>query len=260
MPSWARTHPLSADRVRRATQKAQATGRAGTGLRNRDAFLAQIDGIMVDDDPRQGVVEGRNFIHPYLRLRFTVPEGYGIQNGTRAVSIAGQRGQAQFAGGRFDGDLDTYVAQAFRSIVGQNAQLGYVQTRSATINGLPAAYSTARVNTQSGQVDLSIVAYRWDSDTAYHFAMITPAGSGLGPFGSMVQSIGRISAAEAAAIRPRVVDVVTVGPRDSVSSLAARMAYGDLKEERFRVLNGLAQGEGLRPGQKVKIVVYGARG
>src|SRR5688572_21739129 len=40
-PSWARTHPLSADRVRRATQKAQATRRAGAGLRNRDAFLAQ---------------------------------------------------------------------------------------------------------------------------------------------------------------------------------------------------------------------------
>ncbi|HEX8571488.1 MAG TPA: M48 family metalloprotease [Allosphingosinicella sp.] len=259
VPSWARTHPLSADRVRRATQKAQATGRAGTGIRNRDAFLAQIDGLMVDDDPRQGVVEGRNFLHPYLRLRFAVPEGYGIQNGVRAVSIVGQRGQAQFAGGRFNGDLGTYIGQAFQAIVGQNAQIGYVQPRGTTINGIPAAYSTARVNTQSGPVDLTIVAYRWDSDTAYHFAMITPAGSGLGPFDSMIRSIGRMGAAEAAAIRPRVIDVVTVGPRDTLASLAGRMAYSDLKEERFRVLNGLAAGEAPRPGQKVKIVVYGTR-
>jgi predicted Zn-dependent protease len=258
-PSWARSHPLSADRVTRATKTAQATGRAGTGLRNRDAFLAQIDGIMVDDDPKQGVIDGRTYTHPDLRLRFAVPDGYGMQNGTRAVSIVGQRGQAQFAGGRFGGDLGAYIGQVFRSIAGQQAQLGYTQPRGTTINGVPAAYSTARVNTQSGQVDLTVVAYRWDSDTAYHFAMITPAGSGLGPFESMVGSLGRISAAEAAAIRPRVIDVVTVGPRDSVATLAARMAYGDHKEERFRVLNGLASGAQPRAGQKVKIVVYGNR-
>ncbi len=62
-PSWARTHPLSADRVTRATKTASATGRAGTGLRNRDLFLARIDGIMVDDDPKQGVIDGRD-LHP----------------------------------------------------------------------------------------------------------------------------------------------------------------------------------------------------
>lgn len=258
-PSWARSHPLSADRVTRATRTAQGTGRAGTGLRNRDAFLAQIDGIMVDDDPRQGVIDGRTYTHPDLRLRFAVPDGYGMQNGTKAVSIVGQRGQAQFAGGRFGGDLGAYIGQQFRSIAGQQVQLGYTEPRATTINGLAAAYSTARVNTQSGQVDLTIVAYRWDSDTAYHFAMITPAGSGLGPFESMVQSLGRISAAQAAAIRPRVIDVVTVGPRDSVATLAARMAYSDHQEERFRVLNGLASGASPRPGQKVKIVVYGSR-
>src|SRR5688572_8672779 len=61
-PSWSRTHPLSADRVRRATDKARGTGR-GTGLRNRDQFLAMVDGMMVDDDPRQGIIDGRNFLH-----------------------------------------------------------------------------------------------------------------------------------------------------------------------------------------------------
>lgn len=259
VPSWARTHPLSADRVTRATRQAAATGKAGRGMRNRDAFLAQIDGIMVDDDPKQGVIDGRTYTHPDLRLRFAVPDGYGMQNGIRAVTIAGQSGQAQFSGGRFNGNLGTYIAQAFQAIAGQQAQMGYTEPRRTTVNGLPAAYSTARVNTQQGQVDLTIFAYQWDSDTAYHFAMITPAGSGLGPFGSMVQSLGRISASEAAAIRPRVIDVVTVGPRDTVASLASRMAYNDYKEERFRVLNGLASNAALRSGQKVKIVVYGTR-
>jgi len=258
-PSWARSHPLSADRVSNATRAASATGRAGAGLRNRDAFLARIDGMMVDDDPRQGVIDGRTFTHPDLRLSFAVPNGYGMQNGARAVGIAGQGGQAQFAGGRFGGDLGAYIQQVLQAIVGEQAQVGYTQPQGTTINGIPAAYSTARVNTQSGPVDLTVFAYRWDSDTAYHFAMITPAGSGLGPFAPMVQSLTRISASEAAAIRPRVIDVVTVGPRDTVASLAGRMAYKDLKEERFRVFNGLAPGASVRAGQKVKIVVFGSR-
>jgi predicted Zn-dependent protease len=258
-PSWARTHPLSADRVRRATQKAQATGKANSGLRNRDTFLAQMDGLMVDDDPKQGVIDGRTFTHPDLRLRFFVPTGYGMQNGVRAVSIVGQRGQAQFSGGRHTGDLGSYVAQVFRAIGGQQQQVNYSEPRRTTINGLPAAYSSARVSTQQGQLDLSVVAYQWDNDTVYHFAMITPAGSGIGPFESMIDSLSRISASEAAAIRPRVIDVVTVGPRDTVSTLAARMAYNDLKEERFRVMNGLEAGQALRAGQKVKIVVFGTR-
>ena len=258
-PSWARTHPLSEARVRRATQKAQATGAVGRGVRNRDQFLAQVDGLLVDDDPRQGVIEGRNFLHPDLRLRFTVPTGYGMQNSARAVAIVGQQGQAQFSTGAFNGNLDTYIAAVFRGIGGQQQQIQYSQPRSTTINGIPAAYSSARVATQQGQLDLTVVAYQWDSNTAYHFAMITPAGSGIGPFASMVESFGRLTAQEAAAIRPRVIDVVTVGRGDTVQSLAARMAYTDYREERFRVLNAIGAGRALTPGQKVKLVVYGTR-
>ncbi|HEY0626890.1 MAG TPA: M48 family metalloprotease [Allosphingosinicella sp.] len=258
-PSWARTHPLSADRVSRAQREAQRTGAAGRGLRNREQYLNMIDGIFVDDDPAQGVVDGRTFSHPDLRLRFVVPQGYGIQNGTRAVSISGSNGQAQFSGGSYTGDLGTYIAQVFRSLGGNQAQIPFTQPQSTTVNGIPAAYSTARVNSQQGQVDVSVFAYRWDSNTVYHFATITRAGQGLGPFASMVQSISRLTAAQASAIRPRVIDVVTVRAGDTIQSLASRMAYSDLKTERFLTLNGLQANSRLAPGQRVKVVVYGTR-
>jgi predicted Zn-dependent protease len=79
------------------------------------------------------------------------------------------------------------------------------------------------------------------------------------PFGSMLDSLRRISPAEAASIRPRVIDVVTVARGDTVASLGARMAYRDYQVERFASLNGLARGAALVPGQKVKLVVYGPR-
>lgn len=260
VPAWAQTHPLSADRVRRASQTAQSTRRIGTGLRNRDQFLAQLDGILVDDDPRQGIIEGRDFLHPDLRLGFTVPQGYGIQNGTRAVSVTGSNGQAQFSTGQFNGNLGTYIAQVFQSIAGQQAgQLQIPQPRSTTVNGIPAAYTTATAQTQQGQVDVTVFAYQWDQDTAYHFVTLTRGGSGIGPFAPLVGSLRRLTAAQAAEIRPRMLDVVTVRSGETVQSLANRMAYNDLKLERFLTLNGLQANSRLVPGQKVKLVVYGTR-
>jgi predicted Zn-dependent protease len=260
VPSWARTHPLSEERVRRALQRAQATGRANSGLRNRDQFLAQVDGVLVDDDPRQGIVEGASFLHPDLRLAFTVPRGFQMQNGTRAVSITGTSGQAQFSTLPFNGNMGAYIGQVFQSIAGQQAgQLQIPQPRTTSVNGIPAAYTTATAQTQQGQVDVSVFAYQWDSNTAYHFVMLTRAGQGIGPFAPLVGSLRRLSASEAAAIRPRVLDVVTVRAGDTVQSLASRMAYRDLQLERFLTLNSLQANSQLRPGDKVKLVVYGER-
>ena len=100
LPEWALTHPLSENRMERALDEARATGRLGTGLRNRDRFLSQLEGIYVDDDPAQGIIDGTLFTHPDLRIQFRVPAGYLMSNGTYAVTIAGSAGKAQFSGGR----------------------------------------------------------------------------------------------------------------------------------------------------------------
>jgi predicted Zn-dependent protease len=258
-PSWARSHPLSADRVSRATQQAQATGRAGQGMRNREQHLAAISGMIFDDDPAQGVIEGQEFLHPDLRVGFTAPQGFGMQNGTRAVSVIGQGGQAQFSTAAFQGNLGTYINQVFQALAGNQTQIQVPAPRTTTVNGIPAAWSTARVQAQQGQVDVTVFAYQFESNRAYHFAMITPAGSGLGPFSSMVQSVRRLTAQQAAAVRPRVVQIVTVGAGDTVQSLAGRMAYTSHQVDRFRVLNGLATNQNVQAGQRVKLVVYGNR-
>lgn len=258
-PEWASSHPLSENRVSQAAQIARQNARGAGGLRNRDAFLSQLDGVMVDDDPAQGVIEGRSFIHPDLKLQFIVPTGYLMQNGTTAVTIQGSAGQAQFSGGRFNGNIEAYIGQVLQQLTGGQAQIQLGPLQRTQVNGIPATYVTGRANTSSGAVDVSVFAYQWDRDTAYHFVTLTRAGQGLSPFASMINSLRRISNAEAAAIRPRVIDVVNVGRGDTIQSLAARMAYRDFQVDRFLALNGLTGTSRLAPGQKVKIVVYGTR-
>jgi predicted Zn-dependent protease len=258
-PEWASTHPLSENRMQRALQQARATGRLGTGARNRDQFLAQLEGVYVDDDPAQGIIEGATFTHPDLKIQFVVPTGYRMQNGADAVTISGSAGKAQFRGGRYQGTLDQAILVAFQNLTRNEVRLAIPPPQHTTINGMPAAFTTARYQSSSGVIDASVVAYQWERDRIYYFVMMTPGGYGIQPFATMINSLRRISPQEAAAIRPRIIHVISVGPGDTVQSLASRMAYRDFKLERFLSLNGLQANSRLAPGQKIKLVVYGQR-
>ena len=155
--------------------------------------------------------------------------------------------------------MDAYISQVLRQLTGGRAQIALGPSQRTNVNGIAATYVTGRANTSSGAVDVGIFVYQWDADTAYHFVTLTRAGQGLNPFASMINSVRRISAAEASAIRPRVIDVVTVKSGDTAQSLASRMAYRNYQLDRFLSLNGLSAGTALVPGQKVKLVVYGTK-
>nr|WP_243853787.1 M48 family metalloprotease [Sphingopyxis panaciterrae] len=255
LPEWASTHPDPASRVRNAEALAS---RAGTGgVRNADAFLTSVDGVLYGDDPKQGVVEGNEFLHPDFKLKFAVPNGYGMQNGASAVSVSGNGGQAQFSTGAYHGDMNAYIAAVFKSVAG-NASISPGNLQRTTVNGIPATYAVARANTQSGQVDVTVFAYEFSKTQAFHFVALTKAG-GAGVFNPMFNSVRRLNTAEAAAIKPRRIDVVTVGRADTVAGLAKRMAYSNYQSERFQVLNRLSATSRLTPGQKVKLVVYASR-
>ncbi|MBD3813920.1 MAG: M48 family metalloprotease [Betaproteobacteria bacterium] len=250
IPEWASTHPDPASRV----QAAYAKAGNGGGVLNRDTFLTRIDGLMYGDDPAQGVIEGRQFIHPQLGLSFMAPDGFYMVNGTRAVSINGQSGQAQMSTAAYNGNLDTYVTSVFKALGGTQQTLAPSSIEHTTVNGLPAAYGTARVTSGSSQVDVVVFAYQFSKTQAFHFAAIAPAGK-AGVFSPMFNSMRRITSAEAASVVPRRLDVVTVARGDTVASLSKRMAYTDSPEARFRALNGLGANDTLQAGQKVKIVV-----
>ena len=253
LPEWASTHPDPASRVREAASLTQGM----TGVTNADTFLTRIDGLLYGDDPAQGVIEGNQFIHPQLRLSFAAPQGFYMVNGTSAVSIQGQGGQAQLSLAQYNGNLDSYVRNVFAALGGNQQQLAPQSIQRTTVNGIPAAYGTARVNSGNGQVDVAVFAYEFAPDRAYHFQAITPAGR-MGTFTPMFNSMRRVTASEAANVIPRRIEVVTVRSGDTIQSLSRRMAYTNGQEARFRVLNSLDSNAQLRAGQKVKLVVRGS--
>ncbi len=252
VPAWASTHPDPAARVRAALARA---GSGATGRDNRKAFLDAIRGLPVGDDPKQGVAEGRKFIHPVYRFAFEAPQGFALSNGTDAVTIAGQSGQGKLTTAAYNGNLEAYVRSAFAGL-SEQSRIEPQDVRRTTVNGIPVAYGTAQVNSSSsGVLNVAIYAYEFRPDQAFHFVTIVRAGQ-ANPFEGMVNSMRRISEAEAGSVRARKIDVVTVRSGDTVQSLARRMAYTDYQLERFLVLNALTSSSRLTPGQQVKIAVY----
>lgn len=254
VPEWASTHPDPASRVRTALTMA---GTGAGGSTNRDLFLSKIAGLTYGDDPEQGIVEGNAFTHPVMKFYFHAPNGFFLLNGTRAVSISGQAGKGQFSTGPYGGDLDGYVRAAFAGLTDKNSpQLNPGNVSRTTVNGLPAAYATARVDQGNGsQVDVTVFAYEFAKDQAFHFVTIAQAGGGA-VFDPMYASMRRITQDEAGKVKPRKLVVVAAKSGDTAQSLAARMAYSSAQLERFLVLNGLTATSTIAAGQKVKLVTY----
>lgn len=249
VPTWFSTHPNGADRVARARQLAQASGKAqGAGTQDI-VFLKMLDGMRYDDDPAQGIVDGQTFRHPGLKLRFTAPAGYALANGADAVTIAGARGRAQFKMGAATADLAAFIADRFKELGAT------IDPATVRVTGKSASASVA-ASANNQPVDATIAALAWPGAT-YYFVVVTPQGSGIGPFQPLIDSLAPLTDAEAAAITGKRLRVIAVKKGDTIDALARRMAYPAFQKERFLTLNGLAEGTALKPGTLVKIVVTG---
>lgn len=258
-PAWARTHPLTGERVDRALQSARATRTPPGALpENEQAFYAAIDGMRFGDDPEQGYVMGERFAHPGLGIGFEAPRGFVLTNSPRAVKIEAQGGvSGEFAAGRLQGSLEDYAITTLRRLVG-NTPVQAGRPDRTRINGIEAVVLPARAQTRNGVVDVTVAAYADGGQDAYHFVTLAPAGQG-GALDPLFGSFHRLSERERAELRPRVIEVVTVRPGDTVQSLSSRMAVEELRAERFMAMNDIGPGETLRPGQKVKLVSYARR-
>src|SRR3546814_3521935 len=114
--------------------------------------------------------------------------------------------------------MNAYIASVLKAI-GGDANLTPSAIQRTTVNGIAASYTPVCANSQSGQVDVTVFAYEFARNSAFHFVALTKAG-GAGSFNSMFGSLRRLRESEAAAIRTRRVDVVTVRSGDEVASHA----------------------------------------
>jgi predicted Zn-dependent protease len=250
-PDFLSSHPATPERITNALANARQFGAPSTYAgRDRTAYLSGIDGIVFGEDPSEGFVRGRRFLHPRLAFTFTAPEGFTLDNTAQAVlGVKHGGGQAL--------RLDVVRVPAEQTLAayltsGWIENIDAATVEDVTINGFAAATAAAK----GDQWDFRLYAIRFGSDV-YRFIFAakhrTPEIDRV--FRDSVGTFRRMSLAEIEDAKPLRLQVVTVGPNDTVEKLASRMAVTDRQVERFRVLNGIEAGARLKSGTEVKIVV-----
>jgi predicted Zn-dependent protease len=123
--------------------------------------------------------------------------------------------------------------------------------QTTTVNGLEAA--TARATADRWDFDITVIRI---GSQIFRFLTAVPKGSAaLEPTAQQLRaSFRRISPEEAASLKPLRVRVVTVGAKDDIGTLSARMMGTDRKLELFRLINALGPTAQVTPGMRVKII------
>jgi predicted Zn-dependent protease len=250
-PDFLSSHPATPERISNALANARQFGAPSTYAgRDKNAYLSGIDGIVFGEDPSEGFVRGRRFLHPRLGFTFTAPESFVLDNTAQAVLGVKHGGNQALR-------LDVVRVPAEQTLAayltsGWIENIDAATVEDVTINGFPGATAAAK----GDQWDFRLYAIRFGSDV-YRFIYAakhrTPEADRI--FRESIGTFRRMSLAEIEEAKPLRVQVVTVGPGDTVEKLATRMAVADRQVERFRVLNGLEAGARLKSGSEVKIVV-----
>lgn len=256
-PVRAGDHPALTDRL--AAARRDASGFAGRGVRNREAYLANLDGLVWGDGPAQGFLSGRSFVHPELGFAFDAPAGYLLENRPDAVAASGPAGALLLMDSVPDpGESpEEYLVRNWARDIGRGVGTGRIEgLRRTSLGGLPAAQAEIALHAPGSArvAELTVVRLR---DRFYRLTGLHLPGDAAGreALAEAAASFRPLSAAERARARPLRIRIHTIAPGDDVTALASAMPVGPGARAWFQVLNGLHPGDGLRVGEEIKLVV-----
>ncbi len=248
-PDFLTTHPATPERIKNALANARQFGSPGSGERDRNEYLADLDGLPYGEDPSEGFVRGRRFLHSKLGFTFLAPPGFVLDNTAQAV--------LGLKGGNEAMRLDVVSVPAEQSLSdylksGWMEKVDPSSVEEFAVNGFPAATATATGDDWS----FRLFAVRFGSDVyRFIFAAKDRTAQVDRSFRESIATFRRMSLKESEQVHPLRLKIVAVGANDTVETLARRMATGDHSLDRFRVINGLGPHDAVKPGAKVKIVV-----
>ena len=261
-PNWLATHPAPADRVAGVAGTVESllaeTDNLSALRVDRAGYLARIEGIVYGDNPEQGVVRGREFLHPALRFALEFPVGWEVHNGAEVV-VAREPGQ------------DRYMLLQIAEETGYDLQrtaergmagTGFVEVQGTTseINGLDAYVGTYTQDVRGVGPMIARVAFIRSGSSVYLVGAFADAdGYRLieREVHDSLHSFRQLSRDEADRIRPNRVAVYGVQDGDTWQRIAQRVGAETVPAATLAIMNGYPVNEQPLPGDIVKIVQPG---
>lgn len=254
------THPRTAERIEQAIELASGAvdieQKNGSQLKGPE-YLAKIDGMIFGDDISQGIIRGNSFIHPEMGIRYDVPDGFRMINSpTKVVATKGDVAAIVFDNANPEDvkkstSLKNYVTNFWAK------GLRLLEVERININSMVGVTAVSSIRTKKGNRDIRVVAIAGDNDIVYRLLFLTSPGVTAElniPFRTTTYSFKKMSAVEAAAIKPYRIKLYEVQTGDSAKSLAEMLSMSEFKEQWMEVLNAITPKTLVVPGTVIKIV------
>jgi predicted Zn-dependent protease len=259
VPNWLETHPEPLARVKEIQPEVQQLSAGRTDLvRNRDAMLRAVDGIIYGDNPEQGVVRGASFIHPPLRFRIDFPNGWDIQNTSEQVMAKAPGADVYMLLEQVQMPRGNGVDNIARAQM-ESAGFRMLSGSRDRINGLDAFIGLYQGSLE-GLGDVRVRAAHIVHNGNVYLVAGFAAPNIFDPLDSAMlmslRSFKPLTADEAAAVHPNRIDIYVVRPGDSWQSIAERSG-GVIKPATLAVMNGADPNSQPMVDARIKIVVGG---
>jgi len=255
LPGFLSTHPDPGEReqtiLRMAAEWAQRTEMTKV---NQESLLAQVNGVVLGDNPRQGFAEDGVFYHPDLRFRFPVPSGFTMINQPSQVALVGPNQQAILLFSLAEGAAS--AREASDKFAAQEG-LTVVERGQGQAQGLPARYILADAQTQDGQ-EVRLRAYFVDYDdrvyTFLGYSAKETYATYASAFTSTMQGFGRLTDGRILNIQPTRLTVVTTDRSAVFKTYLPGTLPASLSAEGMAILNQVGLEEQIPPGRRLKLI------
>jgi predicted Zn-dependent protease len=256
MPGFFDTHPSTPDRVERVTRQARKIEwRREPGVVPSSAeYLHQLEGLLIGENPAEGVFHGSQFLHPDLDFTITVPEGWEAMNTRRAVLAVAPKGDGLLSLGIIGQGTDpALVAEALTDAVYKEQGIRPTASEPLQIGRIPARLVTYTDKSGKKPVDLIFVHLAYQG-LIYHFVGIALEYHRSTILG-VAQSFRPLTYEERTSIRETRLRIASAEANETLAQLSTRTRnVWDLKTT--AVVNGISADQSLKKGHLIKIAVY----
>jgi predicted Zn-dependent protease len=258
-PSFFDTHPTVPSRVEDAARRAGSLAwtRASPVAADSDGFLHRVDGLLVGENPAEGVFEGQRFLHPDLDISLVFPPGWRTINTRAAVGAISEGDGSQvvlsLAGPAKD---PREAASSFLLQASRETRIDVARTDYTELNGLEAVRVQAVAKGRRGPVSLDLT-WLAHAESVYLISGIvsrpyTDADRSL--FAAVAESFRSITDAERSRVVEQRLRLREARAGESLEEFGSRTgnAWSALETA---VANGLEPGARLAAGQLLKVAL-----
>jgi predicted Zn-dependent protease len=252
VPEWASTHPDPGGRAEKALERASKLEGDLSRLEvRREPFVALLDGMVFGEDPRQGFMEGNTFLHPALKFRLDLPEGWKAQNLPSAL-VAVSPGQDAAFQLTVAGKLSP--EEATRKFFEQEG----VKPADLAGGNPPGGGRYFAAQTQQGVVGglVTFVAHGGLTFQLLGYAPAEKVAAADPAFRKTTASFTTLTDPAALAVQPAKVELVKLSRDTTIEQFAAEHP-STVPPEVLALINGVAPGATLAAGTTAKRVVGG---